>query len=465
MNLGGSPHLTGFINVKQLYALIHSWDVAQPKVYDVTVDNGSSDGGLSNAVQLTVTAGPIISGLSPSAAAAGAPEFALTISGSNFVQTDTVQWNGSKLPTTFVSSTQLTVAVPATDTAQAGTATVTVVTSDGALSNPLSFSITPPPLAVSLSSFPKGILGTPYSVTLKASNGTPPFSWSISVGVLPAGLTLDSSSGLVSGTPTATGNFTFTVRVSDQSQQTASQSFSVTIGAPVAPPASISGIGDTIEPGQQPGVGVSLASPYSLPITGQMTLTFTSDAIAPSDDPAIQFSSGGRTASFTIPANGSQATFGGASTIGFQTGTVAGTIHLTVTMQSGGTDVTPTPFPNRSVTISRMTPIIDSVVIASRIASGFEVRVTGYSTPREVTQATFTFNPAPGKNLQTTTLSIANAGSAFASWFENQTSEQHGSRFLLTVPFTVQGNVTDIGSVSVTLTNSVGISQPAPANL
>lgn len=60
-----------------------------------------------------------------------------------------------------------------------------------------------------------GTLGTAYSSGLSVSGGTGPYTWSISSGALPSGLSIDTGTGVISGTPTASGNFTFTVRVQD----------------------------------------------------------------------------------------------------------------------------------------------------------------------------------------------------------------------------------------------------------
>ena len=65
---------------------------------------------------------------------------------------------------------------------------------------------------VTTTSIPGGTVGQPYSVTLIASGGTAPYSWSISGGNLPGGLSL-SSGGILSGSPTPSGTFTFTVKV------------------------------------------------------------------------------------------------------------------------------------------------------------------------------------------------------------------------------------------------------------
>ena len=69
-------------------------------------------------------------------------------------------------------------------------------------------------LAVTTASLPSAVLGAAYSVQLAATGGVAPYTWAISAGSLPTGLTL-SSTGLLSGTPTASGSFTFTVQVTD----------------------------------------------------------------------------------------------------------------------------------------------------------------------------------------------------------------------------------------------------------
>ena len=76
---------------------------------------------------------------------------------------------------------------------------------------------------------PSGVVGTPYSVTLTAAGGTTPYTWSISAGSLPAGLTLNASTGVVSGTPTTAGTSSFTAKVTDAQSKTATFATSITI--------------------------------------------------------------------------------------------------------------------------------------------------------------------------------------------------------------------------------------------
>jgi serine protease len=72
-----------------------------------------------------------------------------------------------------------------------------------------------------------GTVGTATSLQLSASGGTPPYTWSASG--LPAGLSINSSSGLISGTPSAAGTFNVTATARDTSNQTGSTSFTWTI--------------------------------------------------------------------------------------------------------------------------------------------------------------------------------------------------------------------------------------------
>lgn len=86
----------------------------------------------------------------------------------------------------------------------------------------------PPSVAVTTSSLPSGMLGSSYTQTLTAAGGTTPYSWVISSGTLPPGLTL-STSGLISGTPTAAGTYIFGVQVTDATSAAAIQSETLVI--------------------------------------------------------------------------------------------------------------------------------------------------------------------------------------------------------------------------------------------
>ncbi len=85
---------------------------------------------------------------------------------------------------------------------------------------PLSITIaTPPPLTVLNTSLP-GTNGSPYTATLEAANGTPPYTWSVSSGTLPTGLTLSPSTGVIGGSTSAAGVYNLKFQVMDSKGMT-----------------------------------------------------------------------------------------------------------------------------------------------------------------------------------------------------------------------------------------------------
>ena len=83
-------------------------------------------------------------------------------------------------------------------------------------------------LVLSPASLPEGRFGRPYNQTITAADGTAPYSYSVTSGSLPAGVTL-SSSGTLGGTPTASGSFDFTVTATDSFGATGSSSYTLQI--------------------------------------------------------------------------------------------------------------------------------------------------------------------------------------------------------------------------------------------
>ncbi|MBI4906336.1 MAG: putative Ig domain-containing protein [Acidobacteria bacterium] len=308
------------------------------------------------------------------------------------------------------------------------------------------------------SPLPTGVAGTPFTQVLAATGGTPPYAWS-ATGNLPPGVTL-STAGVLSGIPAGTGTFNFSVQVSDVSGGNATADFAMTIGLPARPTLTITGLSDTIGPAQQPRIGMSLGASYPLDLAGTLTMTFTPDAAVPLDDPAVVFTNGSRTVNFTVPANSTNAQL--PAGFSMQSGTVAGTIGMAVTLRAAGQDVTPSPAPALTAKINRDVPVIRGLR-ATRASGGLSVEITGYSTPREVASATFRFTPAAGSTLQTTEITVQ-LGDGARAWYQNEQSRLFGSQFTLTQQFNVQGDTSAISSVTVTLTNAVGNSQAANAS-
>jgi hypothetical protein len=217
--------------------------------------------------------------------------------------------------------------------------------------------------------------------------------------------------------------------------------------------------------GQQFPLQVALDSAYGAAIKGQLILSFQANS-GPGDS-TIQFSTGGRTANFTIPLGSTAATFTDTSGIPvsqlqIQSGTVAGTVFVSLSnLSAGGIDITPTPAPSATTQIAAAAPVITGIQVI-RNADSFTgckqgqicIQVTGYSTTREVTQAVFNFNAASGQTLQSSASSISvDVGSLFTNWFSTSTM---GSQFIFVQPFTVTGDPAVVLPVSVKLTNRTG---------
>jgi trimeric autotransporter adhesin len=124
----GAALTTSYVNATTLTAQVPATDLANTGTATVTVVTGAPGGGTSNSVPVTIETNPVptLSSISPNTAAFGSAALTLTATGTNFVPTSTVLWNGAALTTSYTNTTTLTAQVPATDLASAGTATVTV---------------------------------------------------------------------------------------------------------------------------------------------------------------------------------------------------------------------------------------------------------------------------------------------------------------------------------------------------
>lgn len=76
---------------------------------------------------------------------------------------------------------------------------------------------------------PSASIGKTYSAAIQVTGGTPPLQWKLAKGSLPPGITLQATSGIVSGTPTAPGEYHFTVAVTDAAKQTAAANFVIKV--------------------------------------------------------------------------------------------------------------------------------------------------------------------------------------------------------------------------------------------
>jgi hypothetical protein len=145
----GNNRQTTFLSATQVSAQIPASDIASAGTAQVSVFNPAPGGGSSGTLNFTITQPnpvPTITSLNPNSVVAGSASFTLTINGTGFLNTSTVWWNGAERPTTFVNATTLTIQVPVSDIASAGTVAIVVrnPAPGGGSSTAATFTITQP---------------------------------------------------------------------------------------------------------------------------------------------------------------------------------------------------------------------------------------------------------------------------------------------------------------------------------
>src|SRR5262245_25350172 len=143
----GAQRNTNFVSRAQLTTLIPAADIATARPVAVTVFTP----GLGTTTAATFTINnrqPQITGINPVSATAGGPAFTLTVNGTGFFNGSVVRWNGAPRTTTFIAGEFpfLRAAIPDTDIATAGLATITVFNPapGGGPSNGVSFTVANP---------------------------------------------------------------------------------------------------------------------------------------------------------------------------------------------------------------------------------------------------------------------------------------------------------------------------------
>ena len=170
---------------------------------------------------------------------------------------------------------------------------------------------TPAKLAISTSSLPTGQTGVAYSALLAATGGTPPYTWSVTSGTLPAGLTLNVSTGAIAGPPTQTvtsTELTFQVVDSSTPQQSKSIKLALTISSTA--------------------VGISI-SPKRAGLTVTQTLSVSATVANDTSMKAVSWSASGGSFSSNTSASGAAVTYTSPSTPGIYTITATQTNDVT----------------------------------------------------------------------------------------------------------------------------------------
>ena len=265
----------------------------------------------------------------------------------------------------------------------------------------------PRPLIISTTSLPPGTVNVPYSATLSATGGLPPYTWSVILGSLPSGLTLNATSGVISGTPTTAGTSNFTVRVRDSDSPpataTAPRSITVTAGPGFTISASPSSL--TIQQGNQRtstittaitgGFNSSIALSYSGAPSGT-TVSFSPNPIAAPG-------SGSSTMTITVEASTPTGTY--PITVTGNGGGVQQNTTVTLTVTSQGQGIFTLSAAPSSLSVAQGNQ--GTSTITSTISNGFNsaIALSASSMPSGTT-VSFSPNPiaAPGSGSSTMTI-------------------------------------------------------------
>jgi Abnormal spindle-like microcephaly-assoc'd, ASPM-SPD-2-Hydin len=219
--------------------------------------------------------------------------------------------------------------------------------------------------------------------------------------------------------------------------------------AAALPSASILFASTVAASAQQNSITIPLSAASQSSGTGTLTLAFQSSVAGVSDDPAIQFLSGPqRIASVSISPGDTSAMIGGQPSIGFQTGTTAGTITFTLALTDAPTQQATLIIPPSPVNLD------EDTFTAVRLFGSLNVSFGGFDNTYSASHLAFTFYDVNNLPLPQGVIDV-NAATAFQQYFNTTTV---GGTFLVLAEFPVTGSTTLIGSVTAQITNSLGTS-------
>lgn len=254
---------------------------------------------------LTVSAPTITLAPSSLSAATGGQAYSQAVSATGGSGSYTYSLSSGALPPGIALSSGGTVSGTPTT---AGSYIFTITATDSLFftgSQSYSFTVNAPAITITPATLPAAAGSTPYNQALTASGGNGGYTFSLAAGTLPPGIAL-SSAGVISGTPTTTGSFSFTVRATDGFGFTGSQGYTVTVNAP-----AIVFVLTTLPGGQ-------VAAAYSQTLSagggsGSFTYSLTSGALPP----GIALSSAGALSGTPTAAGSYSFTVTATDTFGF----------------------------------------------------------------------------------------------------------------------------------------------------
>jgi hypothetical protein len=183
----------------------------------------------TKSLTITVSAAPSVTTTSLATATDSQTNYSQTLAATGGTGSLTWSVSGGTLPAglTLNASTGAISGSDVTGTTQ--TFTVAVMDTNAVTATKsLTITVYAAPAVMTASPLPAGTHGVAYTTTLAASGGAPALTWSVSTGTLPTGLTLNSSSGVISGTVASPTTGSFTITVTDADGVAASKAFTIT---------------------------------------------------------------------------------------------------------------------------------------------------------------------------------------------------------------------------------------------
>jgi hypothetical protein len=358
-----------------------------------------------------LTGAPSISQILPQTIAAGSPALTMKVTGTNFTSQSVILWNGTALATSVVDSNTVSGTVSSSIVATPSTVQLKVQNGETGLESqavPLVVASPTTVLTPSISStpLPSATVGVHYSASIAATGETPSVKWSISSGSLPSGLSLAATSGIISGTPTVSGRFSFGVKLNDLGSSTNSTSATLTLTVAATSVATLTITSSTLPSGTAgkaystaltatggtraytwsitsgslpAGLSLSASGAISGTPTASGTSSFTAtvtDAGNPPQSKSVTISLSVTSASLTLSTTLPNATDGTAYSAGLQVS--GGTPAYTWSIPSGSLPA--------GLTMSATTGVISGTPSVTG-TSNFTVMVTDNSKPAQTKSA------------------------------------------------------------------------------
>ncbi len=228
---------------------------AATSAFTVTATDGNGATG-ARAYTVTINAGIAVNPASLPAATAGTP-YNQSVSATGGTGTYTFSVSAGTLPTGLTLNAATGAITGTPTTAATSNFTITATDGNGATgSRAYTFAVNGA-VTVNPATLPAGTVGAAYSQTVSAAGGNGSYTYSVSAGVLPAGLSLNASTGVISGMPTAAATSAFTVRATDGNGAIGSRAYSVTVNAGIA-----------VNPAALPSAAVGTAYSQAVSATG-----------------------------------------------------------------------------------------------------------------------------------------------------------------------------------------------------